>query len=41
MNKRTEKEFGDPVAGKREWHWALRVTVEAWGEKELELRKIK
>lgn len=33
MNKRLEKEFGERVAEKRGWHWALtNFVVEAWGE---------
>lgn len=33
MNKRLEKEFGENVAEKRGWHWALtRFAVEVWGE---------
>lgn len=35
MNKRLEKEFGEKVAEKRGWHWALtRFTLEAVGETE-------
>jgi hypothetical protein len=35
MNKRLEKEFGENVAEKRGWHWALTsFVVEAWGEAE-------
>ena len=33
MNKRLEKEFGEQVAEKRGWHWALtRFAFEIWGE---------
>jgi hypothetical protein len=33
MNKRLEKEFGELVAEKRGWHWALTsFTTEVWGE---------
>jgi hypothetical protein len=33
MNKRLEKEFGEHVAEKRGWHWALTSFVmEVWGE---------
>jgi hypothetical protein len=33
MNKRIEKEFGEHVAEKRGWHWALTsFAVEVWGE---------
>jgi hypothetical protein len=35
MNKRLEKEFGEHVAEKRGWHWALTsFAVEAWGKTE-------
>ena len=35
MNKRLEKEFGEKVAEKRGWHWALTsFAVDAWGETE-------
>lgn len=35
MNTRLEKEFGEKVAEKRGWHWALpSFTVEVWGENE-------
>ncbi|MGD0405821.1 MAG: hypothetical protein ABSB10_04130 [Candidatus Bathyarchaeia archaeon] len=35
MNKRLEKEFGERIAEKRGWHWALTsFTVEAIGETE-------
>ena len=35
MNKRMEKEFGEHVAEKRGWHWALTgFVVEIWGETE-------
>ena len=35
MNKRLEKEFGEQVAEKRGWHWALtNFVVESWGETE-------
>jgi hypothetical protein len=37
MNKRLEKEFGENVAEKRGWHWALTgFCVDAWGEAEKE-----
>ena len=33
MNKRLEKEFGECIAEKRGWHWALTsFAVEIWGE---------
>ncbi|XES76122.1 MAG: hypothetical protein ACBZ72_08005 [Candidatus Bathyarchaeia archaeon] len=33
MNRRLEKEFGQHIAEKRGWHWALTTfAVEAWGE---------
>ena len=33
MNKRIEKEFGEHIAEKRGWHWALiSFTFEAWNE---------
>jgi hypothetical protein len=33
MNRRLEREFGEPVAEKRGWHWALTIfAVEAWGD---------
>jgi hypothetical protein len=33
MNKRLENEFGEKVAEKRGWHWALTsFVIEAWGE---------
>ena len=36
MNKRLEKEFGEHVAEKRGWHWALTVFLEEiWGETEI------
>lgn len=39
MNKRLEKEFGERVAEKRGWHWALTsFTVEVWGENEVQGR---
>lgn len=35
MNNRLRKEFGEYVAEKRGWHWALTsFAVEAWGETE-------
>jgi len=35
MNKRLKKEFGELVAEKRGWHWALTSFVlEAWGATE-------
>ncbi len=37
MNKRLEKEYGERIAEKRGWHWALTsFIVEAWGETEEE-----
>lgn len=37
MNKRLEKEFGECIAEKRGWHWALTsFAVEVWGETESE-----
>jgi hypothetical protein len=37
MNKRMKKEFGEQVAEKRGWHWALTsFAMEAWGETETE-----
>lgn len=33
MDKRLEKEFGEHIAEKRGWHWALTsFTIEAWNE---------
>jgi hypothetical protein len=33
MNKRSEKEFGERIAEKRGWHWALACfVIENWGE---------
>ena len=33
MNKRLEKEFGERIAEKRGWHWALTCFgVDYWGE---------
>lgn len=38
MNKRLEKEFGEHVAEKRGWHWALTSFLfEVWGETEHEI----
>jgi len=35
MNKHLEEEFGEYVAEKRGWHWALTsFVVEAWGKTE-------
>jgi hypothetical protein len=35
MNKRLEKEFGEHIAEKRGWHWALTsFTTESWNETE-------
>jgi hypothetical protein len=35
MNKRLEKEFGECIAEKRGWHWALtKFTLESWGANE-------
>ncbi len=37
MNKRLEKEFGERVAEKRGWHWALTAfAFEVWGKTEKE-----
>lgn len=37
MNKRLEKEFGEHMAEKRGWHWALTsFTGEIWGETEIQ-----
>jgi hypothetical protein len=37
MNKRLMKEFGERVAEKSGWHWALTsFAVEAWGETKTE-----
>ena len=37
MNRRLEAEFGEHVAEKRGWHWALtNFAVESWGETEKE-----
>ena len=36
MNKRLKKEFGERVAEKRGWHWALtNFALEVWGETEI------
>jgi hypothetical protein len=41
MNKRLEKEFGEHVAEKRGWHWALTgFVMEAWGETENEMERV-
>ena len=33
MNKRLDEEFGEHVAEKRGWHWALtNFAIEIWGE---------
>jgi hypothetical protein len=33
MNKRLEKEFGERIAEKRGWHWALTsFAAETWGD---------
>jgi hypothetical protein len=38
MNKRLEREFGEHVAEKRGWHWALTSFLfEVWGETEHEI----
>ena len=38
MNKRLEKEFGEDVAEKRGWHWALTsFALEVWGETKRQL----
>jgi len=35
MNKRLQKEFGEQVAEKRGWHWALTsFVIESWGDAE-------
>lgn len=35
MNKRLEAEFGEKIAEKRGWHWALTTfAMEVWGETE-------
>jgi hypothetical protein len=35
MNRRLERELGEPVAEKRGWHWALTgFAFEVWGEDE-------
>jgi hypothetical protein len=35
MNRRLEEEFGEHIAEKRGWHWALTsFAAEAWGETE-------
>jgi hypothetical protein len=35
MNKRLEKEFGEPIAEQRGWHWALTsFVIESWGNAE-------
>jgi hypothetical protein len=35
MNRRLEKEFGEHIAEKRGWHWALTsFAVDAWGKTE-------
>jgi hypothetical protein len=40
MNRRLEKEFGERVAEKRGWHWALTsFVVEVWGESEDGMKK--
>jgi hypothetical protein len=37
MNKRLEKEFGEHIAEKRGWHWALtNFSMEIWGESHIE-----
>ena len=42
MNKRLEKEFGEHVAEKRGWHWALASFArEVWGMTENEAREQK
>ena len=38
MDKRLEKEFGESIAEKRGWHWALTsFAFESWGKSEKEL----
>ncbi len=40
MNKRLEKEFGEYVAEKRGWHWALTsFAVEIWGKSKREVEE--
>jgi len=35
VNRRLEKEFGEHIAEKRGWHWALTsFAIEIWGETE-------
>jgi hypothetical protein len=41
MNKRLEKEFGELIAEKRGWHWALtHFSIEIWGKSEKEIEEI-
>ena len=40
MNRRLEEEFGEHVAEKRGWHWALTsFVVDIWSETEEEIKK--
>ena len=40
MNKQMEKEFGEHIAEKRGWHWALTsFAVEVWGKSQSEVEK--
>ena len=40
MNKRLEKEFGEHIAEKRGWHWALTsFAMEIWGETDKEFNR--
>jgi hypothetical protein len=40
MNKRLEKEFGEHIAEKRCWHWALTsFAVEVWGKSKSEVEE--
>ena len=40
MNKRLEKEFGEHIAEKRGWHWALTsFAVEVWGKSKSEVEE--
>jgi len=41
MNERLEEEFGEYVAEKRGWHWALTsFAMEIWGETENEKLRV-
>ena len=40
MKRRLEKEFGEHIAEKRGWQWALTTFVtEIWGETQIEAEK--